>query len=41
MQDVLKLDKSFETTLEIKAKKANTNIFFEQNGLKLELPMIL
>ncbi len=37
----LKLDKSFETTLETKAKKANTNIFFEQNSVKLELPMIL
>lgn len=37
----LQLDKSFENTLEVKAKKANTNIFFVQNTIKLELPMIL
>ena len=37
----LGLDKNSELTLEMKAKKANTNIFFEQKAIKLELPMIL
>jgi len=37
----INLEKHDEVILEQKAKKANTNIFFEQNALKLELPMIL
>jgi hypothetical protein len=37
----LQLNNSQESALEIKAKKANTNIFFEQKAIKLELPMIL
>jgi hypothetical protein len=35
------LSKEQEDTLETKAKSANTNIFFEQKSIKLELPMML
>lgn len=35
------LKPEFENSLEVKAKRANVNIFYTQNTLKLELPMIL
>jgi len=35
------LSKDQESILEKKAKNANTNIFFEQYCIKLELPMLL
>ena len=38
---IINIKKHNEVTLELKAKKANANIFFEQNALKLELPIIL
>lgn len=37
----LSFDKNYIINLENKALKSNTNIFFDHNSIKLELPMIL
>ena len=37
----LAVDKNVELSLESKAIRSNSNIFFDHNTIKLELPMIL